>query len=124
MNIRDIQSGLARTDQTRAAASGKAGTVVPGQSGAREAGTPAASAQDRVEISAEARAAATENAQARELGFARKALLGIPPLSMDRAADILQRIQEGFYSQPEVIKQVASEITSAFLADAAENREA
>ena len=46
-----------------------------------------------------------------ELAFARKAMLGIPPLSNERASDILKRIQEGYYSQPEVLKTIAEKFT-------------
>lgn len=119
MNIRDIQSGPVRAEQSRTEALGNTNKVVPGSQVPQEDAASAAP-KDRVEISAAALAAASENTQAQELGFARKALLGIPPLSQERAADILQRIQEGFYSQPEVVKQVSSELTSAFLGASAE----
>lgn len=123
MNIRDIQSGPGRAEQTRTEALGSTNKVAPGSQAPQEEAVSAQSVKDRVEISAAARAAATENIQTQELGFARKALLGIPPLSQDRASDILRRIQEGFYSQPEVVKQVASEVTTEFIGVATEEQQ-
>lgn len=69
--------------------------------------------EDRVEISEEGRAQAKNADRApEEVETARKALLDIPPLSMDRAEDIFKRIQAGYYSQPNSIKKVSESIAN------------
>lgn len=112
MSIRDINANTPRPEQyqnagvrdaNRADAAGKSA----GTSGASAAGAP----QDRVEISDAARAAQASGSQKAELDFARKALDGVAPMSEPRTAEIQQRIQSGFYSQPEVINQVASRLS-------------
>ncbi|MEM1126022.1 MAG: hypothetical protein AAGI71_05170 [Bacteroidota bacterium] len=104
MNIRDLNLGSSRLNTVR-------GDSTDGARGANQeapGATPeASSTSDRVEISAQARASAPATVDTQELGFARKALYGIPPLSQERIADIFQRINEGYYSTPEVIKSVA-----------------
>ena len=108
MNIRDLQINQSRPDHLRSSASGEAGKVQ--EAAPVQPAQPVESqqqARDRVEISDAARAAANEP-QVEGINFARKALLGIPPLSDERASDMIQRIQEGYYSQPEVLKQVAT----------------
>lgn len=113
MNIRDIQLGPNRPDPPRSEALGQSGKVAADDAAEQQANQAAAApARDRVEISDAARAAAADGSHTQEINFARKALLGIPPLSMDRVADILKRIQEGYYSQPEVIKQTAAGVTN------------
>ena len=112
MNIRNINLGTERTDAYRqnsvtdAAKTGRGGN-------AQNAGQSSENvARDRVEISDAARAALAEQAASNDLLVARKALMGIPPLSENRAADILTRIQNGYYSQPDVLRQVAEKIGS------------
>ena len=83
-------------------------------SGAAEQAPPQVS-DDRVDISDAGRAAqAAETSQTEELAFARKAMLGIPPLDDSRMEDIFQRINSGFYSQPEVVKQMAAGVMQTF----------
>lgn len=108
MNIRNVHTGTYRPDQLRNGSvdTGKfdaGATTRSGHDGS------VGDSQDRVEISSGARSDASSSIQ--ELAFARKAMLGIPPLSDDRVADILTRIQEGFYSQPEVLKKIAQRFT-------------
>lgn len=111
MNIRDLYTpSTNRADQIRNGS--VAGTTRPDSAGSEQtkAIQPVAPVRDRVEISDAARAAAAEHEKTRQLDFAKKALLGMPPLSQERAADILKRVQEGYYSQPEVIDQVAAKV--------------
>lgn len=109
MNIRDLNINGNRPDALRSNAAAETNRVENGANAAQSqsASAPAPATGDRVEISPEARAAAGAAAP-EDVTFARKALLGIPPLSEDRAADILKRVQEGFYSQPEPLKAIAS----------------
>lgn len=114
MTIRDIQSGAQRPDSLQSGSSGGAEHVqhsdAPERSGTDQANN-AEQVQDRVEISDAARTALeAQDAEQPMLDFARKALLGIPPLSQDRAEDILIRIREGFYSQPEIVKLITERV--------------
>ncbi len=113
MNINDLTPGAARSNasQQRRVDTEKASRDNTLQQATRP-GQPASS--DRVELSEAARTAQAEAvAQQREIDFARRAMLSIPPLSQDRAEDILQRLQEGFYSQPEVLEQIAGRMIDA-----------
>ncbi len=108
MNIRDVKTGTYRPDQLRNGSTGEADRAASGP--ARSESASAAPA-DRVEISS---ASSAKNDPAiQEMAFARKAMLGIPPLSDDRVADILLRVQEGYYSQPEVLKTIAANVAQA-----------
>ena len=78
----------------------------------RVAESSAAEAADRVELSDSGREASTAGTPV--LAFARKALENIPPLSQERVAEILERIKEDYYSQPEVTRQIAQRVASTF----------
>ena len=118
MNIHNLKSTLSRPDagsrRVENAGAQQASTR-PAHSGEPDASQPL---QDRVELSAEALAAheaaqvARDEAAERDLPMARHALLGMPPLDPERMDHILQRVQAGFYSQPDVLKQVAEKIVS------------
>ena len=112
MNIRNVNFSTERAENYRQQSvqeSGKAGVAGDLQ---QSNGSVHHGAQDRVEISDAARAAVSDAGSSQEINFARKALLGIPPLSEKRVADIMLRIQNGFYSQPDVLRQIAEQITS------------
>lgn len=113
MNVRQIQQLAAtRTDAQAAHARPEAQP--------KAAGAPAPA--DRVEISAEARARASVDhpAESAELQRARKALLDIPPLDPQRVADVLDRVESGYYDRPEVVRMVAEALTAGFRAMRAE----
>jgi hypothetical protein len=110
MNIRDVNTGTYRPDQLRNGSVGESGKVENGAAARSDNEGSSSASKDRVEISANGRASARDTS-VQDLAFARKAMLGIPPLSDDRVADILMRIQEGYYSQPEVLKKIAERFT-------------
>lgn len=116
MNIRDVHKGTYRPDPLRGGAVGDSGKTETGAPARSENSGAAAKTMDRVELSATAQASRSETASA-ELDFARKALLGIPPLSEERSADILKRVQEGYYSQPERLKEIAERFTKELTGD-------
>jgi len=112
MNIRNINLGTERTDAYRQNSVTETARTGKGAS-AQTAGQSSENvARDRVEISDAARAAHAEQAKSNDLLVARKALMGIPPLSEKRAADILTRVQNGYYSQPDVLRQVAEKVAA------------
>lgn len=66
---------------------------------------------DSVEISDSARAAQTGgDVRTAELSFAHRTLTEIPPLSESRAKEIIQRVEEGYYTKPENVKQIAEQL--------------
>jgi len=108
MNIRDLYTASTnRAEQLRSGSMG--GAMRPESAGSEQtkAIQPVAPVRDRVEISDAARAAAAEHEKSQQLEFAKKALHSLPPLSAERAADIQKRIEEGYYSQPDVVKKIA-----------------
>lgn len=111
MNIRNLQISADRAETYRQHEVHETGRAAGGSDVKRNATAPA---QDRVEISDAARAAG-QNAETTEVHLAKKALLGIPPLSDKRAADILARIQSGYYSQPDVLRQIAERVGNELL---------
>lgn len=109
MDIRNIKAGLHRIERVQQQQPSESGQV--GGSAATQQQTPAAAPQnDSVELSPATKAPHGSDGP-QGIDFARKALLGVPPLSQDRVQDILKRVQEGYYSQPEVVKEIATRIT-------------
>ncbi len=114
MDIRNLPPNVNPSDLYK---SGQANEASGASSGKVEQPGEAAPqpADDRVDISDAGRAAqAEESARAEELTFARKAMLGIPPLDASRAEDIFQRINSGYYSQPDIVKQMAEGVMENF----------
>jgi hypothetical protein len=110
MNIRNVNLGNERAEAYRTNSVADTARTKTG-GGTQHAQNVKSAIADKVEISDAARTALAKDAgSAAEVQFAKKALLGIPPLSEKRAADILARVQSGFYSQPEVLKQIAERV--------------
>ena len=117
MNIHDLHPSH-RLDPQQNQQAGEARHVEPahpGPSQGQEAQTSSEQIEDRVEISQEGREAQAQHEDAYpSIDFAKKALLDIPPLDPGRVEDIFKRIQAGYYSQPDVIKSTAQQITQEF----------
>lgn len=111
MNIRNLNLGTERVDSYRSnnVADAARNTPVKGTQNANEFNS---AIQDKVEISDAARAALARQSGQVETDFARKALSGVPPLSEKRAADIMERVQSGFYSRPDVLRQTAEKLAN------------
>ncbi|MFQ5572309.1 MAG: hypothetical protein ACE5G0_21750, partial [Rhodothermales bacterium] len=72
----------------------------------------AASVEDRVEISHSAREASNEQDDLkREVEFARRTMYSIPPMSPDRAEEILKRLEDGHYNAPDVRMKLSENLT-------------
>ena len=68
--------------------------------------------QDSINISEEARLAhAAEQKKIQDVEFARQALDESPEMSQSRKQEILDRINSGFYTKPEIAEQIATKIT-------------
>lgn len=109
MNIHDINAGARRPDALRARAADVAQTPPPATGEAAEA---KAAPADRLELSHEARAAETQsNDLKREIEFARRAMYSMPPLSPERAEEILDRLEQGHYNAPDVRMKLSDMLT-------------
>ncbi len=81
----------------------------------------AVSRTDRVEISARAReVSADQRRLKREIDFARRAMYSMPPLSKERAQEILKSLEQGLYYAPDVRMKLAKNLSNAFDLDAPE----
>ena len=109
MNIRNT-TNLQRTEALRSANVGEAGRV-GGENvqGPQKVAPTAPAGRDSVEISAAARAAA-DDTKVRDLEFARRALQGVAPMSAERTAELSQRVQDGYYNQPDVVQETAARV--------------
>ena len=69
--------------------------------------------QDSVAISEEGRKALEEDQnRLQDLGHAREALDQLPSISKDRDREIRERMKSHYYTQPEILQQIASRIGS------------
>ncbi|MEX2400054.1 MAG: flagellar biosynthesis anti-sigma factor FlgM [Rhodothermales bacterium] len=104
MNISDVNGSSLRTDQLKNAGVGRPEPAGPGREAADEA---AQTTSDRVELSDKAK---TSTPSSEELTFARNALQNVPELSADRTAEIKDRIQTGYYSNPDTLQTIAERL--------------
>ena len=119
MNIHDINAGALRPDTLRLRSVEQVGKP---QAEAAAADAKAAQAGDRVEISETARTASQKDEIKREVEFARRAMYSMPPLSPDRAEEILERLEQGHYNAPDVRMKLSDMLTKdlGFRAEAPE----
>jgi hypothetical protein len=107
------RSGLDPTESSQITTDGKKSVSSPASRSKSESAHPVRPVEDRVDISDAAKAKANDqDKRSRELGLARKALLGIPPLTEDKVTELQQRIRERYYAQPEVTDKVSEQIFS------------
>lgn len=75
--------------------------------------TPAAERTDRIEISQEAReASASQDKIEREVEFARRALYSMPPLSEERAEELVDQLRQGHYNAPDVLLKLSERLSN------------
>ena len=111
MNIRDLNAGSLRPDRMRSGSTEQAEQAGARSQQAAEQSAGSKAADDRVEISDSARAAQTDGDKyAAELPFAQRALAEIPPLSEARAQEIIKRVEEGYYTKPDNVRQIAEQL--------------
>lgn len=111
MNIRDVNAGSLGPDRMRSGSVEKAEEVGAPSQQAAEQSSGSKAAGDSVEISDSARAAQTEGDKyAAELSFAKRTLTEIPPLTESRALEIIKRVEEGYYSKPDNVRQIAEQL--------------
>jgi hypothetical protein len=110
MNIRNLNSGPSPLT-TRKVGSATDAYQSASNASAKKSEAPAnAPIEDRVELSEAARA--QSKAKGGELEKAHQELLDMPPLDPKRKDHILRRVQEGYYSQPDVLKQIAQRLSA------------
>ena len=122
MNIHDINSGALRPDTLRLHSVENVGQPQAEAAAGEAADAKAAQTGDRVEISDTARSASQKDEIKREVEFARRAMYSMPPLSQDRAEEILDRLEQGHYNAPDVRMKLSDMLTKdlGFQADAPE----
>lgn len=108
MNIRNLHSGASPLTTRNVGSATDAYKSAPKASQRQSEVAPNAPLEDRVELSEAA--LAQSKARNEELGKAHEQLLDMPPLDPERKDHILRRVQEGYYSQPDVLKQVAERL--------------
>lgn len=111
MNISGSNIGSNHSEGLRNGYVHQAGRINGSEVAAAQGNHSTAAPGDRVEISDAARTAANDTS-AREMTLARKALNAISELGPERLKEIQSRIQDGYYSSPEVLQQVASRIAN------------
>lgn len=87
--------------------------------------TSAAPREDRVEISDAGQVASVDldGSDVMELRMARRAMYDLPPLGSDRIAEVRDRIGDGYYSEPEQIRETARGIVSELFGMPPEGRD-
>jgi hypothetical protein len=101
LSAQALQSAQARASQTDRAESSPSSLSAPAQAG------------DSVNLSAAGKAAQQDSVAG--LGFARKALAAQPELGEERIGQIMQRIQNDYYSNPEVMRDIAQKVAQSIL---------
>ena len=111
MKVNDINFGTHRADVLRRKAVGPEEPTSASAAANESSELKDASKTDRVEISDAAREASGDQERLkREVEFARRALYSIPPMSKDRAQDLLKRLEEGHYNAPDVRMKLAESL--------------
>ena len=109
MKVNDINFGGHRADALRRKAAEQAERA-GADAAAKESSELKETSRtaDRVEISNAARLASGDQEQVkREVEFARRAMYSIPPMSKDRAEELLKRLDQGHYNAPDVRVKLA-----------------
>jgi len=110
MNIQEVKSGSHDLNHLRNDSVDAPDNVdSPAESAPVEGGQTGRD-EDSVEISADAGATASEAPPSEEMQMLRDALHSTPSLSAERRAEIHRRIKEGYYSTPEVMKEIAERL--------------
>jgi len=105
MSINPLRSGASRLDPKASDATGAVRPTPP----VAKSGDAAAPAHDRVELSDDARARASETNDP-ALDSARDALRDWPALDPERKEIILGRLKENAYGQPDTLKRLAERL--------------
>ncbi len=109
MDIRNVNVGLTPIDVSRQEA-----VRTDGPDASQEVNPTSTTpeiGQDSVELSRTVRP--PEIAASPELQFARKALNSLPDVEGDRLEQIRERMQSGYYTQGDVLDQMADRLTEA-----------
>ncbi|RMF60691.1 MAG: hypothetical protein D6746_06485 [Bacteroidetes bacterium] len=117
MDIRNTTPGLNGTTPLHPASPQETGKTAPGPLPPQPEQTPGTPPRDRFDLSGGTSGIGPDIAPTRAKIFARKALDALPPLSEERLEKIRRRMEEGFYSRPDVLKKVAHHVASDLLGD-------
>ncbi len=121
MKVNDINFGTHRADVVRRKAVEPEESTRASAAANESSELKGASKTDRVEISDAAREASGDQEQLkREIEFARRALYSIPPMSKDRAQELLKSLEEGHYNAPDVRLKLAESLANEIVPDTPE----
>ncbi len=113
MNIKGLQPGNIKPSSTRDVRTEASKHVEKSAFQPEENTVVRPEERDQAVFSSEARTASAD-AKLRELAFARKALLNIPPLTEEKLKEVQQRIRESYYTTPEIAKELAEKLVDVF----------
>ncbi len=109
MTVHDLKSGPHRPDQVGSGTE-QAGQEAP-VAAPDAAPSDAVEPRDRVEVSEESRRASREQDDLKpEIAFARQAMYNIPPLSEQRAEELVERLERGHYDTPDVVLKLSERL--------------
>ena len=123
MNVHDANFSAPRPDPVRHRAVERAEKPQAEAAAKDAADVKAMPVEDRLEISDTARAESERADELkRDIEFARRAMYSAPPLSLDRAEEILDKLEKGDYNAPDVRIKLADMLAKdlGFQSDAPE----
>lgn len=113
MKISDVNLGTQRPDVLRRKAVERSESAKAGATANESSELKGAVKADRLEISDAARESSESQKEIkREVEFARRAMYNIPPLSKERAEDLLKRLEQGFYNAPDVRAKLSQNLAA------------
>jgi hypothetical protein len=121
MKVNDVTLGTQRSDMLRKRGLEATERVGKDTSAKESSESKGAVQADRVEISKAAREVSKEQKEVkREIEFARRAMYSIPPMSEERAQELLKRLERGEYNAPDVRMNLSERLTGDLVPDAPE----
>ena len=114
MKISDVKLGTQRPDVLRRKAVERSESAGARAAASESSELKGALKTDRLEISEAARESSESQREIkREIEFARRAMYNIPPMSKERAEDLLKRLEQGYYNAPDVRMKLSQNLANA-----------
>lgn len=110
MNIRNVQTSAARLAARQLGETSRADEATPAVTPAAQPNASPDAPRDRFEHSG-----AAETAQAQDLATAKAALRSADAMPEARLNELRERVESGYYQQPEVVKEVSQRVARDLL---------
>ena len=121
MKISDVNLGTQRADALRRKAVERSESARARATANEPSELKGVFQADRLEISDAARESSeSEKEIKREIEFARRAMYNIPPMSKERAEDLLKRLEQGFYNASDVRVKLSQNLADAITSGSAQ----